>query len=359
MGTGNIQADPYIAHAPGSGNMPKAGPYTGLYRLSSMLLTSQGSAANAPLSVAAGLEPDSIDLSGNFTSTDDYVVRYAENGQRQAAAARASGSRSIRPPCGAFSRRAMRTRRSSLRFNPSRACSFAARVTDDTGHFQYLPTCTGKAAGVTPVSGGGIASTAYVDLDTSSLPFLTSNTTKTNGGASGLGVGRLRVNPIQTVRWEIRPINTANAGDGVYAELVSPNADKYELFRTYADVTGVLTQAPELVAEYAVDLKFAFSADKSAITGTQTRVLTVYGFSDANNAAHRIRRHDERRSHTPQRIRSVHFRLTTRSVGRRPRRHVLDARSQRSARRLSDALLRSFFVHVRSSRLGASSFHHE
>ncbi len=314
MGTGNIQADPYIAHAPGSANMAKSGPYPGLYRLSSMLLTSQGSAAAAPLSVAAGLSPDTIDLSGNFTSTDDYVVRYAETGTSSC-----GGTRlwlTIDSPA-MWRILAQSNADSSLEaaFQPVSGVQFAARITDDTGHYQYLPTCTGKAAGVTPVSGGGIASTAYVDLDTSVLPFLTSSATKTNGGASGLGVGRLRVNPIQTVRWDIRPIDTSKAGDAPYAQLVTGDGgttDKYELFRTYLDVTGALTQAPELVAEYAVDLKFAFSADKSAVTDNP-RVLTVYGFSDANNAA-LASDVTVNLLAQPQRIRSVHFRLTTRSA---------------------------------------------
>jgi len=317
MGTGNIQADTSIAHAPGSANMPKTGPYTGLYRLSSFLLTSGGSATNAPLSVAAGMNPDVLEISGNFSTTDDYVVRYAETGTSSCAGTRLWLTIDS-PAMWRILSQSNADASLEAAFQPVPGYQFAARIADDTGHFQYLPTCLGKAAGVTPVSGGGISSTAYVDLDTSSLPFLTSSATKTNGGASGLGVGRLRVNPIQVVRWEIRPINTTNSGDAPYAQLVSPAqtdggaTDKYELFRTYEDVTGAVTQAPELVAEYAVDLKFAFSADKSLVTDNP-RVLTVYGFSDANNAQLAS---DPTVNVTaqPQRIRSVHFRVTTRSA---------------------------------------------
>ena len=86
------------------------------------------------------------------------------------------------------------------------------------------------------------------------------------------------MNPVQTVRWEIRPLNAANTGDGPYMALASARADKYELFRTFIDVNGTVTQQTELVAEYAVDLKFAFSADLS-LPGLANRTLTVYGLS--------------------------------------------------------------------------------
>ena len=90
-------------------------------------------------------------------------------------------------------------------------------------------------------------------------------------------------------------------------------ADKYELFRTFVDVTGTVAQQPELVAEYAVDLKFAFSSDLS-LAGVANRQLTVYGLSaDTQN----LTLADDITTNAvtqPQRIRSVHFRLSTRSA---------------------------------------------
>jgi prepilin-type N-terminal cleavage/methylation domain-containing protein len=314
MSTGNIQTDTYIAHAPGSPNMATAGPFTALYRLAGIRLYSSGSSANAPLSVTAGFTPDAIELSGNYTSTDDYVVRYADS-----AASSCGGTRlwlaADSPAMWRILSQSNPDASLEAAFQPVQGYQFIARIADDTGHFQYLPTCTGKAAGVS--GGAGIAATPYIDLDPT-MTLLTASATKTNGGASGLGVGRLRVNPVQTVRWEIRPINTTQAGDAPFAQLVTPatsdggTSDKYELFRTYLDVTGALTPAPEIVAEYAVDLKFAFSADTGLISATP-RTLTVYGFTDANNA---VIANDVtvNITATPQRIRSVHFRLSTRSA---------------------------------------------
>ena len=309
MSSGNAQKDPYIAHAPSSPIMPTSGAYNGIYRLAGVHLDFEGSTAKTPLSTAAGFAPDAIELGGNFTTTDDYVVRYQDVGSS------CGGVRlwlAIDSPA-MWRILAQSDPDASLEaaFQPVSGSAFVVRVTDDTGHFQYLPTCVGKSAGV---NGSGIAATAYVDLDTSTMPLLSAQQTGTNGGTTGLGVGRLRVNPVQTVRWEIRPIDTSQSGDAPYAPLVSAAGDKYELFRTFIDATGVLTQQAELVAEYAVDLKFAFSADLDpVVTANGARALTVYGFSDAHNQA-LAADVSQNVTATPQRIRSVHFRLTTRSA---------------------------------------------
>jgi len=313
MSTGNVQKDPLLAHAPGQPTMPTTGPYPGLYRLAGVHLLYEGSKAASPLSVAAGMAPDAIELSGNFTSTDDYVVRFMEDGTSACTGQRlwlATDSpamwRVLASPNPDATLEKM--------FQPVAGAQFVVRVADNTGHYQYLPTCTTKAAGV---SGSGLAATAYVDLDgTNGVKVLTAQDTKTLGGASGLGVGTLRVNPVQTVRWAIRPINTSNAGDGPYADLAGGDAgagDKYELFRTYVDALGAVTNQPELIAEYAVDLKFAFSADLT-LPGLQARTLTVYGLSDASNKDVADDVTNLGGTQAPQRLRSVRFRLATRSA---------------------------------------------
>ena len=306
MSTGNIQLDPYLAHPPGTPAVPKTGPYVGLYRLAGVHLFEGGSAAATPLSVAAGLNPDTIELGGNFSVTDQYVVRYTENGTSSCGGTRlwlaADSPAMWRILSQADPNGALRAA-----FQPVASAIFLARITDNTGHFQYVPTCS-TAAGVT---GSGIAATAFVDLDTSVTPLLTANATGTNGGTAGLGVGQLRVNPVQIVRWEVRPIDLTKTGDQPYAGLVSAAGDKYELFRSYVDVTGNVTQQPELVAEYVVDLKFGFSADLTAVN-LQQRALTVYGFSDTRNQTVA----DDVSVNIlaqPERVRSVHFRVTTRS----------------------------------------------
>ena len=307
MSSGNYQKDPFIAIAPGAAR-PNAGPFNSLYKLAGIHLYSQGSAALTPLSANNGLAPDTIELAGNYTTTDDYVVRYMEAGGG------CGGTRmwlaTDSPAMWRILAQSNPDASLEAAFQPVSGSPFMARITDDTGHYQYIPACTGKAAGVT---GSGIAATAYVDLNTTTMPILTAQSTGTNGGVSGLGVGRLRVNPVQTVRWEVRPLNAANSGDGPYMSLASTSADKYELFRTFVDVTGTVTQQPELVAEYAVDLKFAFSAD-TQLPGLANRTLTVYALSDGTNNQTLADDVTTNALTQPQRIRSVHFRLSTRSA---------------------------------------------
>lgn len=314
MSSGNYQRDPFIATAPGA-TRPVNGPNVSLIRLAGIRLVSEGSVALTPLSANNGLAPDAIELAGNYTTTDDYVVRYMEAGGG------CGGTRLwLATDSPAMWRILSQTNPDSsleAAFQPVSGSPFMARVADDTGHYQYIPACGGKAAGV---NGSGIAATAYVDLNTTAVPILTSQNTGANGGVSGLGVGRLRVNPVQTVRWEIRPLDAAKTGDGPYMSLASSGtggdastADKYELFRTFVDVAGIVTQQPELIAEYAVDLKFAFSSDLS-LPGVANRQLTVYGLSaDTQNQTLA----DDITTNAvtqPQRIRSVHFRLSTRSA---------------------------------------------
>jgi prepilin-type N-terminal cleavage/methylation domain-containing protein len=312
MSTPNIQKDPLIAHAPDQPNIPTTSP-AGIKLLSSIRLIHPSPAKNLPLSVANGLTPDTLEVSGNFTTTDSYVVRVLDagggcGGQRLTLAIDSPAMwRVLATPNPDATFEAM--------FQPVAGGAFIVRVEDDTGHYQFVQTCTGKAAGIT---GSGLAASAYVDVATTT-PILSAADTKTQGGAVGLGVGRLSVNPVQTVRWEVRPIDTSQTRDNPYRELYltattdGGSSAKYELFRTYVDAAGTLVDQTELVAEYAVDFKVAFSADLVDLTTDPNRVLTVYGMSDT--ALNEALADDVTvvRPHGPERIRSVRFRLSTRS----------------------------------------------
>lgn len=319
MSTANIQADPLIAHAPGAPNVPDNTTYPGISALAGVQLYQNGSLLKTTgLSTVNALSPDKIDIGGNFTSTEGFVVRSIDTG-----GACAGQRLTLEMDTPAMWRvRGTPSPDETLRtmFQPVANDQFIVRVQDDTGHFQYVPTCSGVATA--QVTAGGVA---YVDVaNTGAFHILSAKETQTNGGATGLGVGRLVVNPVQIVRWEVRPIDTSANGDLAYAALQPPVADggttdKYDLFRGYINAKGLPAgigaagQAgpTELVAEYAVDLKFGFSADLGAAT-TTPRVLTVYGLSDARNAT--IAAANTVVGAQPQRIRSVRFRLSTRAA---------------------------------------------
>ena len=184
MSSGNYQADPLIAMAPGS-QRPKTGQFNSLYKLAGVHLLSQGSSALTPLSASNNLAPDAIELAGNFTTTDDYVVRFMEAGGT------CGGTRLwLATDSPAMWRILAQTNPDAsleAAFQPVSGSPFMARITDDTGHYQYIPACTGKAAGV---NGAGIAATAFVDLNTTTMPILTAQqhaarTAASRGSASG------------------------------------------------------------------------------------------------------------------------------------------------------------------------------
>jgi prepilin-type N-terminal cleavage/methylation domain-containing protein len=309
MSTPNIQKDPLIAKAPGTPNVPTTFP-AGIKSLASLHMVDPSPAKNLALSVTNALEPDTLEISGNFTTTDSFVVRILDagggcGGQRLTLAIDSPAMWRLlgtSTPDAAL----------EAAFQPVAGDPFIVRVVDDTGHYQFVETCAGKAAGIT---GSGLTAAAYLDI-ASTTPVLTSEQTKTMGGASGLGVGRLVVNPVQTIRWEVRPIDPVQPRDAPYRTLSAEGgpADKYELFRTFLDASGTLTAETELVSEYAVDLKFAFSADLVDLTTDLNRTLTVYGMSQtAENAALASDVAGAVQVHGPERIRSARFRLSTRS----------------------------------------------
>jgi hypothetical protein len=200
------------------------------------------------------------------------------------------------------------------------------RIYDDTGRSQFLPTCqspgVGKqVAGLYPTGAPPAAPYVYVQ----GTP-LTTQATGGLGGVGGNGAGRVFVNPVQIVRWEIvGPASTADkepaqdlAGlGGLPASPSTADPNKYDLIRSYLDNTGTwIAASAEVVAEYAVDLDFAFSVETGDTTGTAS-TITTYDFGDANNqsvadaiAAGKV----GPATPDPQRIRSVRARLVTRTA---------------------------------------------
>ncbi|MGD0053545.1 MAG: hypothetical protein ABSD03_17210, partial [Vulcanimicrobiaceae bacterium] len=218
---------------------------------------------------------------------------------------------------------------------------FIVRLVDDTGHSQYLATCPlafsglDGAAGIDGIAGAGNApdgsatgmqsAQPYVMIDTQNTTIVTSRAAGTNGGVSGYAAGVAWVNPVQVVQWEITtaagtPGDPEPAQDQVLAgtPLAPGTLDptKFDLMRTYYDALGnAVTDTSEIVAEYAVDLAFAFTVDTSTIS-TLPNVVS-YGFEDpADNdkwAYQDVQTQGAAWTTGPQRIRAVRARLATRT----------------------------------------------
>jgi prepilin-type N-terminal cleavage/methylation domain-containing protein len=330
MSTGNIFIDPNILTVPGTttnvGNISaatyKSTTAMSLYSLAGIRLWQGGSAAAMPLSAYNNLNPDAIDIAGNMTGTEILSIG-GVSGTGGGAIVNSAG-------CGGAGQRiyldvlstpaiwrlvgmsptgvdATYTANLISAFNPIPGSSFIVRVVDNTTHkVQYAATCALTSA-TEPASWNATAGVPqpYIDLASNAI---------TLAGISP----NATINPVHIVRWQIGPslINLpGDAGTG--------DATKYDLYRQYIDAKGNPAGNPEVIAEYAVDLKFAFTVDNlSDLTGNYTAAanspIVVYAFEDSSN---QTVADDATKSVSPyangvepQRIRSVRIRLVTRTA---------------------------------------------
>jgi type II secretory pathway pseudopilin PulG len=324
MSTGNITADPNIAKPLGQASplSAAAANFVGLARLSSIRLYEGGSTSNTiPLSTQqpTPLSPDAIEIGGNMTSAEEFEVQLVEppsNGcQRVLLSSASPAILRVAPPSDTQQTTDLRNI-----FQPvgsSLSTQFIVRIVDDTGRAQFVLTCAENNA-----AGFDNTGNPYVDIDPTNTPILTSQQTGTQGGISGYAAGRAFVNAVHVVRWEIVGSADEAQGQAQYANAlgslstggIDPN--KYDLVRSYVDPKSGLPIASttELVAEYAVDLDFAFSVDSGASAATPN--IVTYAFED--NADNDVYAQDVSKEKVsipgPQRIRSVRARVSTRTA---------------------------------------------
>jgi type II secretory pathway pseudopilin PulG len=333
MSTANIMMDTNIARAPTDPNTVQGIDSTmaGLLRLAAIHLEDGGSVVQNALALSAeqpiALAPDYIEIGGNLTTADQFEVAV------------------VQPPTGNCQRILMvPTSAAMYRLNAVGATAaptelrnifqpvpagmstqFIVRLVDDSGRTQYLATCPeAVTAGFTTLTGAP-QPYPYVDVDSTHTPVRTAQSTQTVSSLSGYAAGRAWVNPVQIVRWEItgpggkdaEPAQYVNALDNLPLQATTQDTTKYDLMRTFVDATGVLVpETSEIVAEYAVDLDFAFTVQ----TGPDDHhpALLTYGFdTGATNSA--WAKNVSTAPYTagspgPQRIRAVRVRLVTRTA---------------------------------------------
>ncbi len=322
MSTGNFQADPKIADTPTSSRSVGSVGIRGLAGVSYLRNGSlPGTVENGiNYSTTNGLSPDQLLLAGNFTSADDFLVRAVAPQGGQGGCTRiwlvGEAPAVWRVTAGAFADGgAADSQKAALRnvFQPVPSVNpaneqFIVRYTDDSGRSQFAPTCpVASAAGFANLDGVS----PYVDIEGT---LLTGQATGTVGGATGIGTGRATVNPVQWVRWEIASSGAVGAGSDASAG-VNDRA-RFNLVRTFLNDKKVPVGTPEIITEYAVDLRFGFAVSQtiSADAGTSTSLLVLpigdpanddWGFDPALSPI--VNR-------GPQRIRSIHVRLATRTA---------------------------------------------
>jgi prepilin-type N-terminal cleavage/methylation domain-containing protein len=338
MSTGNIWIDPVIraVNSPvGSANNVAAIPpafynagHMSLGSLAGVRLFVGGSAAATPVSTINGLNPDAIEIGGYFTNVEELAVGGGTGTTAVQAGGACAGQQInidvnsspsiwrlvgmglVAADAGADGGGNYDTLMNSA-FQPVAGSPFIVRVTDSTGKSQYAATCTGAAGTQGAAKWNNGAPQVYID---SSTPI----------AIAGAGGTNATINPIQIVRWQIEP--------AVIQDPSPSNSPKYDLTRQYVDATGALIPASkEVIAEYAVDLKFAFTIDNTSdSTGNYAAgggsPLEVFSFEDAssNGSVGADPTTISVGTNGPQRIRSVRIRLSTR-VATPDRSEPLDA----------------------------------
>jgi hypothetical protein len=303
MGSANTFTDPYIERGNQATGTFYSGTHPGIEKMLGIYLVNGGSvdvtytngSDVASYSGFNQLNPDTLTLSGNLTTSDQYLGNYM------------AGQGSCGGPRFQFSNDDPAVARLLQQgvvdaFRPARDAAgtpvgtFMARIYDPSrNRYSIAPVCATSAAGVTP---------GWIDIAGDPFPAVQPGITLTSWVA----------NPVQTVRWRIRrPPNDVNMDPPRFAN------GRFELVREWLDATidptskNLSVGMPEVVAEYAVDLKIAFSGE----TDISTHATASNDFDKAagnelwTSPAARIVAIPA--GVAPQRIRSVRFRLATRA----------------------------------------------
>ncbi len=301
MATANVRDDPDVCPNPNT-------TYAFPARLQSIHYEpGTGTSADAPLSTLNGLRPDKITILGNFASADSYLAADISIGgsggyritlqQNFASTARLlavadGGSTNVNSAIQAV-------------FAPGRML----RVRNTLGSSQFLQ-----------IANAAMGAGGRVEINTTGAPPYTmvagGTVTPRCGGAGGC-IG-CEINPVQLVQYRIRSLAGTTGFGWAYSDAGGlGDMHKYDLVRAELAPNGSeIDGTQEIVAEYAVDLAFAFSVDTSLpIVGGgawQEPLVESFPFGHAENAkwGGDVLGNATAR---PQRIRSVKYRLTTRN----------------------------------------------
>jgi type II secretory pathway pseudopilin PulG len=345
MSTANIGVDPQIAKIFGqTSNLPLAAP-AALQSLQGIQFVPGNSATNnLPLDTTNSITPNSLVITGNLSSADQFEVQSILPGtccQINLAASSPAIFRMLNANDAGTPDPNASTEMQNI-FAPAPVpagggsasftkAQFLIRYVDTaTSHAQFLLTCNngGQQIAGMPLTGGVVH--PYVLTATCPLTGAQTGTiTATNGNTGGLAT----VNPVQTARWDIASSAGFPLGGGTLApptqditaldnqSMATGDPLKYDLVRSLLDGNGnYLPETTEVVAEYAVHLDFAFSVDTENNTTGVAPTIVAYDFGNAqitavagsvlNLNANPV---SGPKTPDPQRIRSVRFMIATRA----------------------------------------------
>jgi prepilin-type N-terminal cleavage/methylation domain-containing protein len=286
--TANIQRDPFVCGT-------TAGWPAGMTGLAALRIIA-ATPADAQ-DTTNGLSPDQITLSGSFASPETFPVRtvLAENAKFQVY---------LQANTGAIARSggAAGTTMQDI-FRAGRML----RILDGTGRYEFGA-----------IESYGLNAAGQMVVNLKALPAITFRRPGTACGVEGLGVG-MQANVVNWIRYEIRDVQKSPplAYKAVYAAKAPGDDTRRELVRVELDHDGKeVADSLELVAEYAVDLKFGLSV----ISGFKTTdnvdpAVVQFPIGDAKNYEYTYEPSSSSpvNDKAPHRVRSVRVRLAVRS----------------------------------------------
>jgi prepilin-type N-terminal cleavage/methylation domain-containing protein len=318
MSTPNIQLDPRVAKVPGAAGAPYRIP--ALQYLQGIAVTPATTIRSHARSVANAMTPHDVFISGNLTSDDVYRGMWITEGSgcggaggaqiRLNGAADPAVRRLYNGETTAANRQAMTQLvfMPGMRMNPQvTGVKYAVQVMDVRGCFHYMSICA--------VTQSTEADSVVLELaGTGTQSILTPAATLGDVCGANL-MEEVAVAPIQRVRWYLGVETEASRNDPVLdGPLVSTN--KFNLYRqllTEAGNPAVTVGPPEMIAEYAIDLKLGFLID-SSIPGAPNTTNLDFEAADADLEPWVNRDAIFTTANVgPQRVRSVRYRLAFRT----------------------------------------------
>lgn len=263
----NLAKDPNRCPPPIAGNITSGIDSTGweanpaLQNLAVARVTVGGAPANDMLT-KNGLDPDQLDLYGNYAGVDQYAVRRAIP---------LSGRIDLRPDSPSLLRAGYSLSGSQAENEAVLAQLFPAghilRLVDPlTGKEQYTLLAS------TPVN-AATATSPYLQVDETTIPLVAKGTGNTCG-VTGF-CDHCLVNVVNTVRYELANLSSASdyprfafLFSGAESD-TSFNANRLDFVRSYLLPDGTVdTDSTELVSEFAVDFKVGVVAVTAPALGT-------------------------------------------------------------------------------------------
>lgn len=331
MSTGNIALDPKVARLQAATTPAQIARYGSLTRLRGLRIDVDMRAdGGIPATLALNsISPDAINLTGNFTSDDQYSGTIQDGGTSSgygtcsnpqtitldtagdaATYTLGGGSAGAVDPVVLLAN-------AKAAFMPKGNRLFLAQVTDAIGCNHYVPVCDVSYVGTSPnpslkimvQSPGSGRAVLYSNSSASDQDPVARNCGASEGG-------RVTIAPLQQVRWFLDVSTSTNlaADPGIEA-----TDKKVDLKRAILDFDGAPVFT-EVIGEYMVDLKFGIVFDDLASTGASRQMVVDIPTDSTDPNGNKIDK-DTADDLTmtagnpgPQRVRAVRFRMSARTA---------------------------------------------